>query len=40
MLTHRIELPDMSENATVAMPVPRKLWLISTTTAIYGGHGL
>jgi hypothetical protein len=35
-----MEFLDMSENATVAMPVPRKLWFISTTIAKLGGHGL
>ena len=35
-----MELPDMGENATSAVPVPHKLWLILTTTAKLGQRGL
>jgi len=28
-----MELPDAGENATSAMPMPHKLWLMLTTTA-------
>jgi hypothetical protein len=33
MPTLCMELPDVGENATIAMPMPYKLWLILTTAA-------
>src|SRR5262249_34084420 len=40
MPTLCMELPDVGENATSATPMPRKLWLILTTTAKLGRQGL
>jgi hypothetical protein len=40
MPTLCMELPDVGENATSAMPMLRKLWLILTITAKLGRQGL
>jgi len=40
MPTLCMELPDVGENATGAMPMPHKLWLILTITAKLGRQGL
>jgi hypothetical protein len=34
-----MELLDVGENATSAVPVPHKLWLILTTIAKLSRHG-
>jgi hypothetical protein len=40
MPTLCMELPDVGENATSAVPVPHKFWLILTTIAKLGQRGL